>query len=194
MKSELIIFGITAFLIGDTYYDGKYTQYLTSGKKYFKMMTFGFVGFVLFFWCQRLNRTSFDAGKPPKNYLLHVALNMPPPKKRKSAFLMFFMVLGVLGYRGSSRAPGGSQKIKKIKNKSKKQIENISNKFNFFFGGSIFEKNPHFLSIWCLVRAKFMKIGTLIMIFSTLILYFICFGLKTFFFYFFKILFVLVFF
>ena len=37
MKLALLIFGVTAFLIANTYYDGKYTAYIQSYQKYMKM-------------------------------------------------------------------------------------------------------------------------------------------------------------
>jgi len=43
MKTEIIIFGITAFLIYNSYYDGKYTKMLLSYKKYYKMIVIGFM-------------------------------------------------------------------------------------------------------------------------------------------------------
>lgn len=47
MKIELIIFAITGFLIYDTYYEGKFSQKILSGKKYFKMISMGFIGLSL---------------------------------------------------------------------------------------------------------------------------------------------------
>tara|TARA_B100000513_G_scaffold179850_1_gene98082 strand:- start:527 stop:1090 length:564 start_codon:yes stop_codon:yes gene_type:complete len=44
MRYGLIIFLITGFLMFDTYHDGKYSQYLSKGKKYYKIATFGFMG------------------------------------------------------------------------------------------------------------------------------------------------------
>ena len=44
MKFELLIFGITAFFIINTYYDGKYVQIIKSWKKYYQMSMIGFVG------------------------------------------------------------------------------------------------------------------------------------------------------
>jgi len=44
MKFELIIFGLTAFFIINTYYDGKYVQLMKSWKKYYQMIMIGFVG------------------------------------------------------------------------------------------------------------------------------------------------------
>ena len=37
MKLELIVIGITAFLIINTYKDGKYTNIFTKYQKYYKM-------------------------------------------------------------------------------------------------------------------------------------------------------------
>lgn len=44
MKLELIIFGVTAFFIINTYYDGKYVQIMKSWKKYYQMIMIGFLG------------------------------------------------------------------------------------------------------------------------------------------------------
>jgi hypothetical protein len=44
MKFELLIFGATAFFIVNTYYDGKYVQIMKSWKKYYQMISIGFVG------------------------------------------------------------------------------------------------------------------------------------------------------
>lgn len=44
MKFELLIFGVTAFFIANTYHDGKYLQIMKSWKKYYQMISIGFVG------------------------------------------------------------------------------------------------------------------------------------------------------
>lgn len=44
MKIELLVFGLTAFFIANTYYDGKYIQLMKSWKKYYQMISIGFVG------------------------------------------------------------------------------------------------------------------------------------------------------
>ena len=44
MKRELLIFGLTAFFIANTYYDGKYVTILKSWKKYYQMIMIGFIG------------------------------------------------------------------------------------------------------------------------------------------------------
>ena len=44
MKFELVVFGLTAFFIANTYYDGKYIQIMKGWKKYYQMISIGFVG------------------------------------------------------------------------------------------------------------------------------------------------------
>uniref|UniRef100_A0A6C0CMT8 HNH nuclease domain-containing protein n=1 Tax=viral metagenome TaxID=1070528 RepID=A0A6C0CMT8_9ZZZZ len=53
MKLFLIIFGITAFLMVNTYYDGKYTSMLRINKKYTQMAMYGFVGLSLYIFMKR---------------------------------------------------------------------------------------------------------------------------------------------
>ena len=44
MKFELLIFGITAFFIANTYHDGKYVTIIKSWKKYYQMAGIAFTG------------------------------------------------------------------------------------------------------------------------------------------------------
>ena len=53
MGIEKWIFIITVFLIVDTYYDRKYTQWLLSGKKYYKMITYGMIGLSLYIFIKK---------------------------------------------------------------------------------------------------------------------------------------------
>jgi hypothetical protein len=45
MKLELLILGVTAFFIYNTYHEGKYLKLLLSYKKYYQMAFFGVLGF-----------------------------------------------------------------------------------------------------------------------------------------------------
>ena len=47
------IFIITAFLVFDTYHDGKYSSMLLNGKKYYKMALYGFIGLSLFMFLKK---------------------------------------------------------------------------------------------------------------------------------------------
>jgi len=53
MKIKFWIFLITAFLMANTYYDGRFTEYLSKGKKYYKMATFGFVGLSMYLFINK---------------------------------------------------------------------------------------------------------------------------------------------
>ena len=53
MKLELLIFGITGFLIYNAYHDGKYTKVFYSYKKYYKMATIGLLGISLYLLMKR---------------------------------------------------------------------------------------------------------------------------------------------
>jgi hypothetical protein len=53
MKLELFIFGITAFLIYNTYHDGKYSKMLMSYKKYYQIAFIGFVALSLYIMIKR---------------------------------------------------------------------------------------------------------------------------------------------
>jgi len=53
MKINFVIFLITVFLMANTYYDGKFTEYLVRGKKYYKMATFGFVGLSIYLFINK---------------------------------------------------------------------------------------------------------------------------------------------
>jgi hypothetical protein len=53
MKLELGILAVTAFLIANAYYDGKYITILKSWKKYYQMALYGFIGLSLYLMLKR---------------------------------------------------------------------------------------------------------------------------------------------
>jgi len=53
MKINFLIFVITAFLVANTYYDGKFTEYVLKGKKYYRMATFAFVGLSIYLFVNK---------------------------------------------------------------------------------------------------------------------------------------------
>jgi hypothetical protein len=53
MKLELLIFGITGLLVYNAYYDGKYTKYLMSWKKYIQIATIALIGLSLYLLVKR---------------------------------------------------------------------------------------------------------------------------------------------
>ena len=53
MRLEILIFGITAFLLYNAYYDGKYTKMLLVYKKYYKMVFIGFIAICVYIMIKR---------------------------------------------------------------------------------------------------------------------------------------------
>ena len=53
MKLELLIAGITGFLIYNAYHDGKYSKVFMAYKKYYKMVIFGILGVSLYLLLKR---------------------------------------------------------------------------------------------------------------------------------------------
>lgn len=53
MKLELIIFGITGFMLYNAYHDGKYSKILWAYKKYYKMATIALVAISLYLLLKR---------------------------------------------------------------------------------------------------------------------------------------------
>ena len=53
MRVELVIVLVTGFMIFNTYHDNKYTKMLYSGKKYYKMAFYGFLGLGVYLLMKR---------------------------------------------------------------------------------------------------------------------------------------------
>jgi hypothetical protein len=53
MRLEILIFGITGFLLYNAYYDGKYTKMLLSYKKYYTMALIGFLALCFYIMIKR---------------------------------------------------------------------------------------------------------------------------------------------
>ena len=76
MKLELIIFGITGFLLFNAYHDGKYTKTFLSYKKYYKMATIALVAISLYLLLKR----SPDKSKQMLLYTNNLVKFMPIDK------------------------------------------------------------------------------------------------------------------
>lgn len=64
MRIGLWVILITIFFIINTYHDGKYTTYLLNGKKYYKMLMYGFIGLSIYMFLKKHPTES-------KNMFLH---------------------------------------------------------------------------------------------------------------------------
>jgi len=79
MRIGLWVIFITIFFIMNTYHDGKYTAYLLNGKKYYRMLMYGFVGLSIYMFLKKHPMES-------KNMFLHansLIRHMPIDKNTK---------------------------------------------------------------------------------------------------------------
>jgi 5-methylcytosine-specific restriction enzyme A len=53
MRIGLWVIFITIFFIMNTYHDGKYTAYILNGKKYYKMLMYGFIGLSIYMFLKK---------------------------------------------------------------------------------------------------------------------------------------------
>ena len=74
-KLKLIIFGITGFLIANTYYDGKYTKMLMGWQKYYKMAMFAFSGLSLYLFIKKHPNHSKDALLTASNLVKYIPVD-----------------------------------------------------------------------------------------------------------------------
>jgi hypothetical protein len=74
MKTEYIIFIITAFLIANTYYDGKFLKTLQSSQKYVKMATFAFIGLSIYLFAKKKSRpVAIDVYARQRHYKVYAS-------------------------------------------------------------------------------------------------------------------------
>jgi hypothetical protein len=72
MKFELLIFGVTAFFIANTYYDNKYIDMMKTWKKYYQMIGIAFIGISIYVYLKRFpeqSRTVFAHANNIVKYL-----------------------------------------------------------------------------------------------------------------------------
>ena len=53
MKFEIVLLGITAFLVANVYHDGKYLKMVVSWKKYYQMALICFISFSFYMFIKR---------------------------------------------------------------------------------------------------------------------------------------------
>ena len=98
MRLEILIFGITGFLLYNAYYDGKYTKILLSYKKYYKMILIGFLAICFFAFGKVLkrNRSALVLGVGLFIIGLIVHGLIDTPYLKNDLALIFWLVLALL--------------------------------------------------------------------------------------------------
>ena len=74
-KLKLLIFGVTAFLVANTYYDGKYTQMILGWKKYYKMIMIAFGGLSLYLFIKKHPNDSKQALFSASNLVKYIPVD-----------------------------------------------------------------------------------------------------------------------
>ena len=86
MRLEIFIMGITAFLVYNTYHDGKYTKMLLSFKKYYQMIFFVVLGVGIYV----LMKKNPAKGKNMLQYANNIVKYMPIDKSAMSMISPIF--------------------------------------------------------------------------------------------------------
>jgi len=78
MKLELIVFLVTLFFIFNTYHDGKYLKLLTSWKKYYTMIGYGFIGLSIYLFIRKKPNNTHDLVKHATNMIKFMPISKEP--------------------------------------------------------------------------------------------------------------------
>jgi hypothetical protein len=104
MKFELLIFGVTAFFIANTYHDNKYIDIMKTWKKYYQMIGIGFVGISIYVFLKKYpnqTRTLFTHANSVVKYL--------PIDRNTTHFLSPILDLAKFGAVAGSGAGAGTE-------------------------------------------------------------------------------------
>ena len=75
MRIEIVLFLITAFLVGNIYTDGKYYKLLLSGKKYYQMAGIVLGAFVLYWLLKKNPKRAGDMIRTSNEYLKYLPID-----------------------------------------------------------------------------------------------------------------------
>lgn len=88
MKFELLIFGLTAFFIANTYNDGKYIQIVKSWKKYYQMAGIAFVGISAYVFMKKYPSHSRSLFKHANGIIRYLPIDKDAGDMLKPLFAM----------------------------------------------------------------------------------------------------------
>lgn len=78
MKLELIVIIVTIFFIMNTYHEGKYLKLLTSWKKYYTMIGYGFIGLSIYLFIRKKPSNTHDLVKHATSMIKHMPMSKEP--------------------------------------------------------------------------------------------------------------------
>ena len=104
MRIEIVIFGITAFLIFNIYTDGKYVKMLPQFKKYYQMAAIAAGAFVLYFMIKKNPLSTGDMLSTTQDYLKY----MPLDRHSSQLLSPILDFTAKQAYQGEQAAYGGT--------------------------------------------------------------------------------------
>lgn len=127
MNFLIIIFGITAFLMADVYYDGKYSKLLSSWKKYYQMIFIAFAGFSLYLFTKKHPGQSKSLVQHATNFIKY----MPVDKNTKDIITPLFDFTSTSQVGGLNNREQNSLKriINSGKNTNKRSVSETKKKY-----------------------------------------------------------------
>lgn len=137
MRIELWIFFITAFLIYNTYYDGKYTKLLKDNMKYIKIGIIGFGGLILYLFLKRHPGESHSLFK----HAAEIIKYMPIDKNSKSLVSPFLDITNNSSFFSPQKVSNTNDVNGNI---SPAMQSNQGNNYNHYGGGGRGSSNNKF--------------------------------------------------
>ena len=122
MKLELLIFGITTFLIVNTYYDGKYMKILLSWKKYYTMILYGFVGFSIYLLIRRNPKDTHLLFKNANNIIKYMPIDKDSKQFMTPILDMTSNNMFTNSYNNNFKSP----QVKRMLNESRTNKRSVS--------------------------------------------------------------------
>jgi hypothetical protein len=105
MRFEIFIFGITSFLIYNTYHDGKYTKMMMTWKKYYQMAFFAVIGIGIYVLMKRNPTQGKNMLVCANNMIKYMPIN-------KSSMDLFSPIIDLTSnYQPNGQTGGGEQRI-----------------------------------------------------------------------------------
>jgi hypothetical protein len=119
MKFELLIFGMTAFFVANTYYDGKYVQIMKSWKKYYQMAGIAFIGLSFYLFLKKYPSHTRSLFKHANGMIKYMPIDKDAGDLLKPFFAMSKSSM-FTDYHGAGEGPDIPPQQKRMMNSGKK--------------------------------------------------------------------------
>ena len=117
MRIEIVIFGITAFLIFNIYTDGKYVKMLPQFKKYYQMAAIAAGAFVLYYMIKKNPLSTGSMLSTTQDYLKY----MPLDRNSSQLLSPILDFTAKQAYQGDQMAYGGNVPVLPVHNTGSQQ-------------------------------------------------------------------------